>query len=333
MKRKFINNTKKIVVIGGGTGTSVVLSGLKNYDLDLTAIVAMADNGGSTGRLRDEFGFQPVGDLRQSLAALAREDSQEWVRKLLLYRFSHGKGLAGHNLGNLILTALQDMAGSTPKALEIIQSILHLKGRVLPSTIDIVDLVVEYENGIKVVGQNKTNAEGIGGEKIKKVLLYPKAKIYPKTKNAIQSADIIIISPGDLYGSIIPNLIVDGMSSALKSSKAKFIYILNLMTRYTQTHNFRASDHLIEIKKYCGKIPDYVVINNEKIPENIIKKYQKEHEHPVENDLTSKDFKLIIKPLIKIFDVQEKADSIKRSLLRHDSQKLAQELMKIITSI
>jgi len=113
---------KNIVVIGGGTGTSVVLSGLKNYNVNLTAIVSMADNGGSTGRLRDEFGFQPVGDLRQSLASLAREDSQEWIRKLLLYRFSHGKGLQGHNLGNLMLTALQDMSGSTPQALEIMEN-------------------------------------------------------------------------------------------------------------------------------------------------------------------------------------------------------------------
>jgi len=222
------------------------------------------------------------------------------------------------------------MSGSTPKALEILESILKLKGKVLPSTTELVDLVIEYENGFKIIGQDKTNFGGISGLKIRQALLSPQATIYNKTASVIKSADVIIISPGDLFGSIIPNFLVSGMHEALAKSQAKIIYVLNLMTRFTQTHGYKASDHLLEIKRYSGIIPDYLVINNQAIPDNILKTYEKEHEYPVENDLTEKEFKLIIKPMIKIFDIQEKSDDIKRSLLRHDSNKLAAVIMSII---
>ncbi len=321
---------KKIVVIGGGTGTSVVLSGLKQYKVDITAVISMADDGGSTGRLRDEFGFQPVGDLRQSLAALAHEDTQEWVRKLLLYRFSHGKGLQGHNLGNLMLTALQDMTGSTSKSLDVLSTIFNLKGRVFPSTTDTVCLVTEYEDGRKVVGQDKLNPGGISGIGIKNLYLKPEARIYEKTENALRSADMIVINPGDLYGSIVPNLLVKGLPEAIQKSKAILVYVINLMTRHTQTHGYTASDHVNVVKKYCGKKPDIVIVNDQEIPQEILDYYEREHEYPVINDLPKNEYKIISKPLLRMVYDQNKYDAIKRSLLRHDGEGLAKILISII---
>ncbi len=321
-------NRKKVVVIGGGTGTSVVLSGLKKHNLDLSAIVSVADSGGSTGRLRDEFGFQPVGDLRQSLAALAKENDQAWIRKLLLYRFSHGDGLKGHNLGNLILTALQDMTGSTPKSLDISEKIFQLEGKIIPVTNKIVELVVEYKDGTIIIGEHHLNPENVGGKKIKSIKLSPKASINSKAKQAILDADAIVIGPGDLYASLLPNLVVSGVKKAIKDSKAKVIYILNLMSRYTQTHNYKASDYLFQMKKHLGKDPDYIIVNNGKIPSNIIKNYQKEKEHIVENDLKNTSSKIIKKDLVKIAKTsQKKSDTIKRSLLRHNEDTLTKIIL------
>lgn len=322
---------KNVVVIGGGTGTSVVLSALKAHDYNLAAIVSMADNGGSTGRLRDEFGFQPVGDLRQSLAALAREDSQDWIRKLLLYRFPQGRGLRGHNLGNLILTALQDLVKSTPKALEILESIFQLEGKVYPSTAQTVDLVVEYVDGTIVVGEDNLNPGKAGGKRIKKVKLSPSCRAYSKTLVAIKKADAIIISPGDLYASIIPNFLVQGMKQALKASRAQIIYILNLMTRYTQTNGFKASDHLAEIIKYAGVTPSIVIINKQNnIPDDVLKIYQKEKEFPVLNDLDPDQYQIIESDFISVVGHQGESDALHRSLIRHDEKILANCLVKII---
>lgn len=324
-------NIKKVVVIGGGTGTSVVLSGLKKHNLDLSAIVSVADSGGSTGRLRDEFGFQPVGDLRQSLAALAKENDQAWIRKLLLYRFSRGEGLKGHNLGNLILTALQDMTGSTPKSLDITENIFQLEGKIIPVTNKIVELVIEYDDGTIIIGEHHLNPENVGGKKIKSIKLSPKASINSKAKQAILDADAIVIGPGDLFASLLPNLVVDGVKKAIKDSKAKVIYVLNLMSRYTQTHNYKASDYLHQIEKHLGKTPDYTIINNGKIPSNIIKNYQKEKEHIVRNDLKNTTSKIIKKDLVKIAKTsQKKSDTIKRSLLRHNEDILTKIILGII---
>ncbi|MFC1653926.1 uridine diphosphate-N-acetylglucosamine-binding protein YvcK [Patescibacteria group bacterium] len=321
-----------IVVIGGGTGTSVVLSGLKKHNVNLTAIVSVADSGGSTGRLRDEFGFLPVGDLRQSLAALARENDQSWIRKLLLYRFNQGDGLKGHNLGNLILTALQDMTGSTPESLEISEKIFNLEGKIIPITNRVVDLVVEYEDGTIIIGEHHLNPEKAGGKKIKRIKLSPRAKIYPKAQKAILNADLIIIGPGDLYASILSNLAVEGVKGVFKKTKAKIAFIVNLMTRYTQTHEYKSSDHVKELKKYMGKHPDYVIINTEKIPSRELDNYKSQNEYPVEVDVSScSDFQVIKDDLTLVTKAkQRKSDEIKRSLLRHDEKRLTKILLKIL---
>jgi uncharacterized cofD-like protein len=326
-----LSHKPKIVVVGGGTGTSVVCSGLKQHDIDLTAIVTVADSGGSTGRLRDQFGFQPVGDLRQSLAALARESDQSWIRELLLYRFKQGDGLKGHNLGNLILTALQDLSGSTPKALEIAGKVFFLEGNIYPITNKNVDLVIEYTDGTFIIGEHYLNPENGGGKKIKKIRLSPQSTIYSKAKNSILNADMIVIGPGDLYASVLPNFVVSGSKKAFSHTKAKIVYIVNLMTRYTQTHDFTAKDHVEELKKYLGKYPDYVIVNNAPIPKQVLKSYELEKGYPVKNDLERSKYQVIEEPLALIANVkQNKADAVKRSLLLHNKDRLTKLLLKLL---
>lgn len=314
---------KNIVVVGGGTGTSVLLSGLKNIDkFKLSAIVAVTDNGGSTGRLRDEFGFLPVGDMRQCLAALADGKNQQMVRDVLLYRFEKGEGLKGHNLGNLILTALEDLADSPAQAIEIASKIFRIKGQVLPVSEDNVNLMIKYENGKTAYGEHILDVAEAGGQKITQISLDQPAKLYSKAKQVLLEADLIIIGPGDLYASLIPNLIVDGFAATLAQSKAKMLYIVNLMTHYSQTNNMSAQDHVDEITKYAGKKPDYVLLNNGKISDQILAAYRQSNETPVKDDLPQ-DKNIIREDLVsKIKVSKDKADELNRSLLRHDSSKL-----------
>lgn len=321
---------KRVVVIGGGTGTSTVVSGLKSQPLHLTALVSVADSGGSTGRLRDEFGFQPVGDLRQSLAALAEEDSQEWIRKLLLYRFEKGEGLKGHNLGNLILTALQDMAGSTMSALEIAEQVFQLRGEILPVTAENVQLVVEYADGHTIVGEDNLNTHGKTPEKIKRIRLSPEAELYEKSAEAIKQADLIVIGPGDYYASVMAALAVENMKSAMKQAKGKIVYIVNLMTRFNQTHDMTAKDHLLGIEEAIGRPCDYVIVNSGEIPQKIVKHYEYEQEYPVVNDLKG-DARCIARDIVSHTTTKmSKGDTLERSLLRHDPGKLSKILMELL---
>lgn len=322
---------KRIVVIGGGTGTAVVLSALKQLSqVEITAIVSVADSGGSTGRLRDEFGFAPVGDLRQALASLAHPKDQVWIKDLLLYRFNKGKGLEGHNLGNLILTALQDMTGSTAKAIEIASSIFRLKGQVLPSTTATIDLVIEYEDGTFIIGEHHLNPDHSGGKKIRRVRLSPHATLYSKAKASLLAADLIIIGPGDLYASILPNLIVKSMRSTLLATKAPVVYLVNLMTSFTQTHGYTAKDHVGVIEAAIHRPLTKIIVNSAKIPPAIVRAYQKFHDSPVVFNLES-DPRVIFAPLITTAQVPAQAgDVIPRSFLRHDATALAHIFKKII---
>ena len=331
---------KKVVVIGGGTGTFVVLSALKALsNVDLTAIVTVADSGGSTKRLRDEFGFLAVGDLRQALAAFTEEqgrggdDNQNWIKNLLLYRFSKGNGLEGHNLGNLILTGLQDMTGSTARAVEIAAKIFRLHGNIYPITTQNIQLVVEYADGTVEIGEHILDDEKKhGGKRIAAVRTSPRAKIYHKAAEAIGGADYLIIGPGDLYGSILPNFVVEGAGEAVRKSKAKIIYILNLMTRYTQTHEMAATDHVSEVEKYLKRRVDLVVVNSAAIPKKLVNSYRKQHEFAVEDDLgRGGGRKVIRKPLIRESAVsRQEGDIVPRSYLRHDPEKLRKVLKEII---
>ena len=321
----------KIVVIGGGTGSFVVLSGLKEYPIELTAVVTVADSGGSTGRLRTEFGFLPVGDIRQCLVALAKENKHQYIHQLLLYRFSKGNGLKGHNLGNLILTALTDMVGSEPKAIEIASKIFRLKGDVFPVSLNKVDLIAQYDDGSRIVGEHKIDQpKHKGGKRIVKLGFTKPARLYPKARQALLEADLIVFSPGDLYASLLPNLIVNGMKNTLVKATAPLVYITNLMTRYSQTDNYSAADHIEVVEKYAGRRLDKILINNRPIPKKILEFYKKEKGSLVRDDLGDDPRALRKDVLNEELVVKKKGDLVERSLVRHHPQKLAKELIKLI---
>ena len=322
----------KVTIIGGGTGTFVVTKALTGYEYELSKIVAVFDSGGSTARLRDEFGFLPVGDMRQSLAALAHENGNAWIRQLLLYRFDKGAGLEGHNLGNLILTALQDMTGSTPQALEVAAKIFRLKGKVFPVTLSKSDLQVTYQDGSVEIGEHRLDEMEHGGRRIKSLSLTKPCLIYSGAKQAILDANYIILGPGDLYASILPNLVVKGAKSAIKASPAKLVYIVNLMTRYTQTHDYTAADHVTEIERYLGRQLDYILVNTGPINPQISKVYQKHQEYQVVDDLVAKPGQHIVHgDFASSVPIQKTpGDQLPRALMRHDQKKLTTALLKII---
>lgn len=320
---------KKVAVIGGGSGIFPVTSALKHLPVAVSTIITVSDSGGSTGRIRDEFGFQPIGDLRQSLAALAEDETQEWIRKLLLYRFDRGE-LKGHNLGNLLLTALQDMTGDTDEALQKAASIFRIEGDVIPATKQNVDLKVVYEDGSVIVGEDHLDAETTDPKKIDHIELVPEATLNPRAQTALEKADFIIIGPGDFYASILPALAPKGTIEAFANTKAEIIYIMNLMTRHTQTKDMTASDHVAEIEDFIGTPVSSIIMNNQAIPTETLERYGKYHEHPVIDDI-SDDARLLRAPLLSDTTYTKlENDTAHRSMLRHDSKKLIAILEAII---
>lgn len=322
----------KIVAIGGGTGSFVVLHGLKNYPVSLTGIISVTDSGGSTGRLRSEFGFLPVGDLRQGLAALANDDD-ETLLKLLTYRFNRGNGLVGHNLGNIILTALRDLYGSEPKALEKAAEVFRISGKILPVSLSQAALGALYENGKKAIGEHSIDQpKFVGGVKIKEVFLKPEIKVYYKVVEAIRQADLVVLGPGDIYTSTIPCLLVDGVSEAIRKSKAKLCYVVNLVNRYSQTYGFTCADYLNEIYRYVGRAADVAVLSTSRIPKNIIDAYSEEKSlQPVDDVAETKKLTVIRGDFAKRSLIRRDAgDIVQRSFFRHDGDKLARALIKIL---
>lgn len=322
----------KIVVIGGGTGSFVALSGLKKYEVDLTAIITMMDSGGSSGRLRDELGVLPPGDVRQCLVALAK--SSRLLREMFNYRFEEGE-LKGHTFGNIFLSTLSKTTGSMKKAIEEVGKILRIQGKVIPVTYDKSDLCIELEDGSVIEGE--THIDEVEKRekraKIKRAFLKPVAHSNPDAKEAIQEADIIIIGPGDLYTSIIPNLLVEGIKGAISKSKARTIYVLNLMTKYGQTTNHSAKDHLNDLEQYIGRnIIDVVLVNKKTPKKEALAWYKDFEEHPVEDNLGDKNgFQVIRKNLIRDVIIEaSSSDSLHRSIIRHDSEKLAKAIMETL---
>ena len=315
----------KVVVIGGGTGTATVLSSLAaDQNLVLTAIVTVADSGGSTGRLRDEFGFIPVGDIRQCLAALATGDNAQAIKDLLLYRFDRGEGLQTHNLGNLILTALTDLYGTPGVAIDTLSRVLRLCGQVFPVSETPGDLVIDLDDGSRLTGENCLNFPLPSGRHITKLSLAAPLAIYPPAAQAMQNADLLLFGPGDLYASLLPNTLVDGFREALATSRAPFVYLANLMTSNTQTAQLTARDHVRQVTHYAGRQPDIVVINNAPIVDTqLIANYQKEGLSPLLDDLQDVPYQVKRAPLVSPVTAKKvKADSLPRSFLRHHSQNL-----------
>jgi len=318
---------KKITVIGGGTGTFVVLSGLKKYPLDLSVVVTMMDSGGSTGRLRDQLGILPPGDLRQCLVALS--DAPLLWRKLFLYRFEKGD-LEGHNFGNIFLAALEKVSNSYDEAIETVSYVLKTMGKVIPVTLNKLHLVAEYENGKKVTGEGLIDENHSEKTRIKTAYLEPKGKANPKAIQSIEEAEYIVIGPGDLYTSIIPVLLVTDVKEAMKKSKAKIVYIMNMMTKSGQTTNYKASDHVSDLVKYLGREPDVVLINNGEISSDILLSYERYNEVKVVNDLNKNGYQIIEKDLVDTKKVEKNSsDVLFRSILRHDSDKVAEILVSI----
>lgn len=330
-----MNKIPRVVTIGGGTGSFSSLMGLKKHDLKLTAIVNMLDNGGSSGILRDELGVLPPGDVRQCLVALA--ESSRLLRDLFSYRFEEG-GLKGHSFGNIFLSTLEKQSGSMKKAISEAGKILRIQGEVIPVTftkesqlcVDLSDgRTIEGETHIDVVEKKEKRAP------IVKVYLKPKAILNDDAREAIEKADFILIGPGDLYTSLLPNILVTGMSAAIKNSKAKKIFVMNLMTKYGHTSKYSTKRHLDEIEKYLGKgVINYVLVNSKKPKKAILSWYDEYEEYPLEDDLKeNKNYKIIRADLIKDVVARDDAsDALRRSIIRHDSKKLATEVMEIINS-
>lgn len=318
-------STKKVVVIGGGTGNFVVLKGLKKYPLDLTAIVSMADDGGSTGILRDELGVLPPGDVRQCLVALS--NSSRLMRSLMNYRFENG-GLGGHSFGNLLLSALEKVTGSFEKAVEEAGKILYIKGKVIPVTTHQVRLKMVLNNRKILEGEREIFLSNEIDKGYQTILLEPFPKVNPRVIEEIRNADLIVLGPGGLHTSLIPNLLVEGVCDAIKKSDAKKVYVVNLMNRKGQTTGFKTSNYLNELVRYFGKdIFDYILINVKQPAKELIDVYKREGEL-VENDLD--DERLIPADLLGRLAEGHRRDFLKRNLIRHDSKKLAEELIKIV---
>ena len=319
---------KKIVVIGGGTGNFAVPRGLKNYEVDISAIVSMADDGGSTGVLRDELGVLPPGDVRQCLVALS--NSSSIMRSLMNYRFEQG-GLVGHSFGNLFLSALEKVTGSFEKSIEEVGKILAIKGQVIPVTTHQVRLKMILHNRKVLEGEGEIYLSQEIDQGYASIFLEPYAKANPRAIRAILEADLITIGPGGLHTSLIPNLLVEGVAEALSKSPAKKVFIVNLMNRKGQTTGFTVSSYLKEMQKFIGAdIFDYVIVNHQKPPQELIERYSEEGEL-IENDLH--DERVRLAPLLGDLKTASKGDLLKRSLIRHDPKKLAKELMKIVSDL
>jgi uncharacterized cofD-like protein len=326
---------KKIVTIGGGTGSFTLLTGLKKYPVDISAIVSMADDGGSTGVLRDELGVLPPGDVRQCLVALS--DSSETLRELMNYRFEEG-GLKGHSFGNLFLSALEKTSGGFALGVEEAIKILNVKGEVIPVTDQDTNLFMELKNGKILKGEEQINhdhqIEEIG---VKKNFLKPTADANKKAIKRILEADLIIIGPGNHYCSIIPNLLVKGIPEAINKSKAKVVYNCNLVNKNGHTEKFELDDYVDSINKYIGKNRiDFVTFNSKKPSDKLIERYQNQKELLISfnpEKAIKRSYRVLRADILSSKNATfSPADLLarQRAFIRHDSDKLAKVLMMIL---
>ncbi len=314
---------KKVVRIGGGSGGFNLLRGLKEFPLDITAVFTMFDSGGSTGVLRDEFGILPPGDVRRGLVALSDGSQASVLRDLFNYRFNHEKSaLHDHSFGNLFLAALSSIYGGEMEGIRKASELLNLKGKVLPVSLDNSHVHAILEDGTEIVGETNIDIpKHDGALRIKKAFLKPSARIYEETDVAIREADVIVIGPGDLYSSIVPTLLVEGMQDAMRASKAKKVIVCNLMTKWGETNGFSASDMVREILAYAGLAKaDYVICNTQPMQKKLVAAYEKEKKYPIkcDADLSTYTHHIITGNFFSEADIA-----------RHDSHKIAKVIAEV----
>ncbi|MDX1708557.1 MAG: gluconeogenesis factor YvcK family protein [Desulfobacterales bacterium] len=318
----------KVTTIGGGSGQYALLSGLRDVaEIEITAIVSMVDSGGSTGRLRDELGILPPGDVLKCLLALSPQ--REIARTLLLRRFERDKRLMGHNAGNMLLTMLSRYTGSFPTGIQALGEILNVQGVILPVTTDRATLVAELTDGKRIFGESAIDVpRGGQASKIKDVYLVPHhsgdIKAYPPVIEAINAADYIIIGPGDLFTSILSNIVVPGVKTAIMQTKATIVYVLNIMTKYGETHNYTGIDFIRKLEEGIGRTVQIAICNRTQPQESILAQYRKQEAEFVEiiNDQQFwQDRKLILADLL----------DTSGSIVRHDAKKLARLIQGLMT--
>ncbi len=318
-QRRYLEKGPKAVAIGGGTGLSTLLQGLKHYTTNLTAIVTVADDGGSSGRLREEFGMIPPGDIRNCLVALA--DTQPLMQQLFQYRFAESSVLQGHNFGNLFITAMTKITGDFERAIRASSKVLAIRGRVVPSTNTKVRLVAEHEDGTITVGESRISQ---ATSRIKRLYLDPHLCLPSSDAlEAIRDASAIILGPGSLYTSILPNLLVQQLVDAVVQSKAMKIYICNVMTQPNETSGYRASDHVRALIRHTNPaVLQVCVVNTKPVPEHLVEKYRQEGARPVEPDIER----------IREMGYQVLADDIisTTDYVRHDPDKVARLIVQLI---
>lgn len=316
-KRRKLNYGPKIVAVGGGTGLSTMLKGIKKLTNNITAVVTVGDDGGSSGRLRHEMGVLPPGDIRNCIAALA--DDEDLVTKLFQYRFKTGEGLEGHSFGNLFLTALCSITGNMVRAVQESSKVLSIRGRVLPSTLDDMKLAAELEDGSIVRGESSIPETG---KKIKRLFTEPaNCKALPDVLQAIKEADLIILGPGSLYTSVIPNLLIKEISEAISKSQARKIYVCNIMTQPGETTDYTVSQHIQAILEHagCPNVIEAVLVNNS-LPDDLSPDYEKANSFPVVVDTDSIKAKNIDVICTRLYEENE------QKYVRHSPSRLARAI-------
>lgn len=339
-------NTEKhkpsVVILGGGTGTFVVAQALKNLPVHVTAILTMVDDGGSNKVLRDEFGLLPTSGIRQCIVALSENPTM--LRELFTYRFHQGEGLNGMTFGNIFMAAMADIMGSQKKGIEETCKLLNVKGTILPISYCDARLVATYEDHSEIFGEHHIDdpkGEGHDGTlRIEDLRTEPKCEISPEAEQAIRNADLVILGPGDFYTNTVANLVVDGVSTAIKETKGKVCFISNLMAKYGETYGYNLKDFFVDLKKYLPlDAIDYVLINNNmNFPTDLLKLYEQEHDMPIRDDITENDIhpgvKLIRKDLLSQHVPQkDKGDALNRSMVRHDPEKIANTISELLKSL
>lgn len=321
-EKRVLDRGPRIVVIGGGTGLSMLLAGLKQYTGNITAIVTVADDGGSSGRLRQEFDVLPPGDIRNCLVALA--DAEPLMGKLFQFRFEEGGDLAGHSFGNLFITAMTKVTGNFDAAIKESSKILAIRGRVVPSTLENAVLVAEHTDGSETEGESQIPK---AGKAIRRVWLRPvNARPTDEAVEEIRRADAIVLGPGSLYTSIMPNLLVGRIYQEIIASKAVKAYVCNVMTQKGETDDYKASDHLKAILSHTAPgIVDYCIVNTAKIPPDMLARYAAEDAHPVVPDGEN-----IRKAKVKVIEAH--IASV-RGYVRHDAEKLAKIIVDLVASL